>query len=81
MTMFDTRTNLSSAVVGDVRNHFQEVVYNTIIPRSVRLGEAPSHGMTILEYDAKGPAAQSYRDLATEFLDRQNRKLSFITPS
>ena len=51
MTMFDNRTNLNPAVVKEVRNHFQEVVFETVIPRTIRFGEAPSHGRTILEHD------------------------------
>ena len=54
MTLFDGRTNLSGAVMKDVRDHFQEVVFETVIPRSIRLSEAPSFGKTILEYDNKG---------------------------
>ncbi|OAI41962.1 hypothetical protein AYO41_05020 [Verrucomicrobia bacterium SCGC AG-212-E04] len=71
MTMFDGRTNLSNQVVGEVRKHFEATIYQTCIPRSVRLGEAPSFGQTILEYDAHGPAATAYRKLADEFIRRQ----------
>jgi chromosome partitioning protein len=70
MTMFDSRTNLSSQVVGEVRNHFGERVYATVIPRSVRLSEAPSFGKSILEYDPNGAGANAYRALAREFLKR-----------
>jgi chromosome partitioning protein len=70
MTMFDRRTNLSAQVVADVREHFGERVYETVIPRSVRLSEAPSFGKCILEYDANGSGAKSYRALAGEFLRR-----------
>jgi chromosome partitioning protein len=70
MTMFDGRTNLSQQVVADVRKHFGERVYETVIPRSVRLSEAPSFGKSILEYASSGPAAQAYRALAKEFLKR-----------
>ena len=70
MTMFDARTNLSQQVVADVRKHFSERVYQTVIPRSVRLSEAPSFGKSILEYAPSGPAAQAYRALAKEFLKR-----------
>lgn len=80
MTMFDARTNLNGAVVRDVREHFGEVVYETTIPRTVRFGEAPSHGLTILEYDGGGPGAWAYRELAREFLDRQSRQLAFLLP-
>ncbi|MEM9479906.1 MAG: ParA family protein [Verrucomicrobiota bacterium] len=71
MTMFDQRTNLSRQVVDQVREHFPEQVYNTIIPRSIRLGEAPSFGQTILEYASSSNGASSYRALAKEFLSRQ----------
>ncbi len=81
MTMFDARTNLNGAVVRDVREHFGEVVYETAIPRTVRFGEAPSHGMTILEYDGTGAGARAYRELAREFLDRQSRDLAFLLPT
>jgi chromosome partitioning protein len=70
MTMFDARTNLSQQVVADVRKHFGEHVYETVIPRSVRLSEAPSFGKSILEYASSGPAARAYRALAKEFLKR-----------
>ena len=70
MTMFDGRTNLSSQVVAEVRLHFDERVYQTIIPRTVRLSEAPSFGQTILEYDPNGGGARAYRQLAEEFLQR-----------
>ncbi|HTG52748.1 MAG TPA: ParA family protein [Candidatus Tectomicrobia bacterium] len=70
MAMFDARTNLSQQVVADVRKHFGERVYDTVIPRSVRLSEAPSFGKSILEYASSGPAAQAYRALAREFIQR-----------
>jgi chromosome partitioning protein len=70
MTMFDGRTKLSPQVVAEVRAHFTERVYDTIIPRTVRLSEAPSFGKSILEYDAKGIGAEAYRALAREFLKR-----------
>jgi chromosome partitioning protein len=70
MTMFDRRTNLSAQVVAEVREHFGERVYETVIPRSVRLSEAPSFGKSILEYAPSGAAAQAYRALAREFIAR-----------
>jgi chromosome partitioning protein len=70
MTMFDARTNLSGQVVAEVRQHFGERVYETVIPRSVRLSEAPSFGKSILEYAPTGAAAQAYRALAREFIER-----------
>ena len=72
MTMFDSRTNLSQQVVADVRKHFGERVYETVIPRSVRLSEAPSFGKSILEYASSGPAAKAYRELAREFMKRHD---------
>jgi len=86
MTMFDARTNLSQQVVADVRKHFGDRVYETVIPRSVRLSEAPSFGKSILEYASSGPAAQSYRALAREFMKRHGspatlRKLSHTPAS
>jgi chromosome partitioning protein len=70
MTMFDSRTNLSEQVVKDVREHFGKRVYNTIIPRTVRLSEAPSFGKSVLEYDVNGVGAAAYRALAREFIRR-----------
>ena len=79
MTMFDARTNLSSQVVADVREHFGERVYTTVIPRTVRLSEAPSFGKTILEYDASGSGARAYRLLADEFLRRHRETAPDLT--
>ncbi len=70
MTMFDSRTNLSEQVVSEVRQHFGERVYKTVIPRTVRLSEAPSFGKSILEYDSSGVGAMAYRALAREFIRR-----------
>ncbi len=67
-TMFDARTNLSQQVVDSVREYLREKVYRTIIPRSVRLAEAPSHGMSILEYDPRSPGAAAYLNLADELM-------------
>lgn len=78
MTMYDNRTNLNPAVVKEVRAHFQEVVFQTLIPRTVRFGEAPSHGRTIMEHDPTGPGAEAYRALAEEFLERQKSGVSFV---
>ena len=71
MTMFDSRTKISAQVVAEVRQHFASKVYRTVIPRAVRLSEAPSFGKTILEYDAAGTGARAYRALAEEFIQRQ----------
>lgn len=81
MTMFDARTNLNSAVIKDVREHFQEVVFQTAIPRTIRFGEAPSHGQTILEYDPQGNGALAYRALASEVLLRVQSGQRFLIPA
>ena len=71
-TMFDSRTNLSNQVVDNVKNHLNQNVYNTIIPRNIRLAEAPSYGMPISMYDPKSAGAESYRLLAKEVIDRED---------
>jgi chromosome partitioning protein len=70
LTMFDERTNLGQQVAADVRGFFKEKVFRTVIPRNVRLGEAPSHGMPAILYDAKSRGAEAYLALAREFLAR-----------
>lgn len=70
MTMADSRTNLSTMVINDVREYFPEVIYDTIIPRNIRLGEAPSYGQTIIDYAPSCSGAVAYRALAEEFLRR-----------
>lgn len=72
MTMFDGRTLLSRQVAQEVSNYFPDQIYETLVPRSIRLGEAPSHGKTIFEHDPSGPGAVAYADLASEFLRRRN---------
>lgn len=69
-TMYDARTNLSLQVVENVKNNLQQTIYKTIIPRNVRLAEAPSYGMPIILYDAKSAGAESYRLLAEEVIHR-----------
>ena len=71
LTMYDDRTNLGQLVARDVREFFKEKVFNTIIPRNVRLGEAPSHGMPGVLYDAKSRGAAAYVALAKEMLARR----------
>ncbi|MFC4768463.1 ParA family protein [Effusibacillus consociatus] len=66
LTMLDARTNLGIQVIEDVKKYFREKVYNTIIPRNVRLSEAPSHGQPIISYDPKSRGAEVYMDLAKE---------------
>jgi len=68
LTMFDARTNLSIQVVDEVKNHFRDKVYHTIIPRNVRLSEAPSHGQPIILYDPKSKGAEMYYDFAKEVI-------------
>jgi chromosome partitioning protein len=70
LTMFDDRTNLGQQVARDVREFFKEKVYRTVIPRNVRLGEAPSHGMPVMLYDVKSRGAEAYTALARELLER-----------
>jgi chromosome partitioning protein len=70
MTMYDGRTLLSRQVVEEVSKYFPEHVYETLIPRTIRIGEAPSHGRTIFEHDASGLGATAYGNLADEFLKR-----------
>jgi len=71
LTMFDSRNKLSTLVADDVRAHFGSLVYNTIIPRNVRVSEAPSHGMPALIYDFQCPGSQAYIHLAGEVLRRE----------
>lgn len=70
MTMYDSRTNLSAQVVNEVKSHFPREVFDTLIPRSVRLSEAPSYGMSILEYDPNSRGALAYASLARELAAR-----------
>ena len=74
LTMFNSQLNLTMQVVSEVKRHFGDKVYNTIIPRNVRLSEAPSYGQPIQYYDYGSKGAQSYNDLAKEFLKKQNKK-------
>jgi chromosome partitioning protein len=71
LTMFDERTNLGQQVATDVRDFFKEKVFRTVIPRNVRLGEAPSHGMPVILYDVKSRGAEAYLALAREVLERR----------
>ena len=72
MTMYDSRTNLSQMIVEDVKKNFGYLVYDTLIPRSIRLAEAPSYGMPIISYDRKSKSAEIYLKLAEEVLNRGN---------
>lgn len=69
LSMFDGRTNLSIQVVDEVKKHFKHLVYATIVPRNIRLAEAPSFGLPIIHYDRKSKGAEAYLDLADEFLN------------
>ena len=75
LTMFDKRNNLSDLVAADVRGHFGDKVYETVIPRNVRVSEAPSHGKPVLLYDLRCPGAQAYVHLAGEVLRRERSRL------
>ena len=70
LTMFDARTNLSVQVVDEIKKHFKGMVYPAFIPRNVKLGEAPSHGLPIMLYDVNSKGAVAYSDLAEEVLER-----------
>ena len=72
LTMYDERTNLGQQVATDIRAFFQDRVFSTVIPRNIRLGEAPSHGMPAILYDAKSRGAEAYVALAREFLARES---------
>jgi len=72
LSMFDGRTNLSIRVVEEVKKHFREKVYTTVIPRNVRLAEAPSHGLPITKYDPKSKGAEAYLEFAEEFLELES---------
>jgi len=71
LTMYDPRTNLAAQVVSEVKAYFGSQVYNTIIPRNVRLSEAPSHGKSILDYDPRSKGAETYMQLAQEVLNNE----------
>lgn len=75
LTMFDGRTNLAIQVVEEVKKYFQNKVYNTVIPRNVRLGEAPSYGLPIIKYDEKCLGSATYMDLAREFIANEEGNL------
>jgi chromosome partitioning protein len=71
LTMYDARLRLSAQVHDEVRRHFGDLVFNTVIARNVRLSEAPSHGMSVLEYDRNSKGAKNYTNLAKELIRRQ----------
>lgn len=73
LTMYDIRTNLSNQVVKEVKKYFDNKVFKTVIPRNVKLSEAPSYGMSIVEYDSRSKGAKSYDKLVKEFLKNQEK--------
>ncbi len=78
LTMYDGRTRLAQQVIHEVRGHFRERVFRTVIPRNVRLSEAPSHGKPVILYDIKSPGAGAYLALAREFI-RRNMQMNRTT--
>jgi chromosome partitioning protein len=70
LTMYDERTNLARDVAREVRKHFADTVYETVVPRNVRLAEAPSHGVSVLQHDIKSRGAEAYLAVAREYLRR-----------
>ena len=81
LTMYDRRNNLSSQVAADVREHFGDKVYNTVIPRNVRVSEAPSFGKPVLLYDLECAGAQAYLKLASEVVKQERRAADALTPA
>lgn len=75
LSMFDGRTNLSIQVVEEVKEFFKGKVYTSIIPRNVRLAEAPSYGLSIMDYDDKSKGAEAYKELAEEFLENERESI------
>lgn len=75
LTMFDKRNRLSIQVVDEIRHHFDEAVFKTVIPRNVRLSESPSHGQAVLNYDPSSSGAKAYLALAKEFVIREDAGL------
>ena len=71
LTMYDSRTNLSQQVADEVKKHFKDKVFDTVIPRNVRLSEAPSYGMPISQYDGRSKGADAYRSLAEEVMRKE----------
>jgi len=74
LNMYDGRTNLSIQVVEEVKKYFKNKVYRTVIPRNIRLAEAPSFGQPIIIYDDKSKGSEAYKKLAKEFIDNQDTK-------
>jgi chromosome partitioning protein len=74
LTMYDVRTNLSRQVEEEVRTHFKNLVFQTVVPRSIRLSEAPSFGQSIFDYDPLSPGAVAYKRMTHEVIKRFNLK-------
>ena len=81
LTMYDDRTNLGQQVSANIREYFGGAVYRTVIPRNVRLGEAPSHGVPVILYDARSRGAEAYVALAHEFMARRRTQAETPSPS
>ena len=73
LTMYDRRNKLSSQVEQEARDYFKEKVYQTVIPRNVRLSEAPSHGVPVLIYDKSCPGSKSYNSVTDELINQENK--------
>ena len=73
LTMYDKRNKLSSQVEKEARDYFKDKVYQTVIPRNVRLSEAPSHGVPVLIYDKNCPGSKSYYNFTDEFINQENK--------
>lgn len=81
LTMYDQRTNLSGQVAEEVRGYFEDLVYKTVVPRNVRLSEAPSHGLPIGRYAPDSAGAKAYRELAKEFVRRERARVRALAAS
>ena len=81
MTMFDARTNLAHQVVSEVRGHFGDKVFESVIPRNIRISEAPSHGLPVVMYDEKSSGAEAYRQLTKEFLGKRRAAATAEPPA
>ncbi len=81
LTMYDSRNRLSHEVAEEVRNHFKWIVFNTLIPRSVRVSEAPSFGMSVIDYEKTNKASLAFLELAEEFLNRVKNYTTIIKPA
>jgi chromosome partitioning protein len=79
LTMHDSRTKLADEVATEVRSFFGQKVYQTVIPRNVRVAEAPSHGKPLLLYDHKSAGSRAYMELAAEMIDRERTAMAMAT--